>query len=168
MRSSGMQTRAAAAAEIDRGDIARAIARQRPGFSLDQPFYLDPAIFACDIERFLARHWLCAGHESSAAKPGDWLLFELASEQVIIARGQDGALRAFANVCRHRGSRLCAAPEGHAKSFVCPYHAWTYGLDGRLQAARHMPDGFDRGRYGLKPVHLAVIEGIVFVTLAAQ
>ena len=169
MRSIGVQARATeGAAEIDQDDISRATARQRPGFSLDQPFYLDPAVFARDVERLLSRHWLCAGHESTAPHPGDWFRFELASEQVIIARGQDGMLRAFANVCRHRGSRLCAEPSGHAKSFVCPYHAWTYGLDGSLQAARHMPPGFDTARYGLKPVHLAVIEGIVFVSLAAK
>jgi Rieske 2Fe-2S family protein len=160
----GMDT--AASPSIAADDIAERIHDQRAGFSLDQSFYVDPAIFARDVERFLARHWLVAGHESSAPNPGDWFRFELASEQVIIARGQDRVLRAFANVCRHRGSRVCAESEGHSKSFVCPYHAWTYGLDGSLQAARHMPPDFDRSSYGLKPVHMRVIEGIVFVTLS--
>ncbi|MBI1776841.1 MAG: aromatic ring-hydroxylating dioxygenase subunit alpha [Proteobacteria bacterium] len=150
---------------IDNIAVVGALARQRSGFALEQHFYVDPNLFRRDIEQLLTRHWLCAGHESSAANSGDYFLFDLAEESVIVVRGQEGALRAFANVCRHRGSRVCAQPAGTTKNFVCPYHAWTYGLDGRLLAARHMPTGFDATRYGLKPVHLRVIEGVVFVTL---
>ena len=134
--------------------------------ALHQSFYSDPDIFQRDIERMLMRHWLCAGHESSAPNPGDYVVIELASESVIVVRGEDGRLRALVNVCRHRGSRLCAARSGSAKMFVCPYHAWSYGLDGRLRAARHMPDGFDTSAYGLKQIHLRVIEGLAFVSFA--
>jgi phenylpropionate dioxygenase-like ring-hydroxylating dioxygenase large terminal subunit len=147
--------------------IAELLTRQPAGCSLARDFYGDPEIFARDVERVLARHWLCAGHVSQVAAPGDYLLFELAAESVIIMRGEDGVLRAFANVCRHRGSRICSAPTGNVKFLVCPYHAWTYGLDGSLQAARHMPPEFDAASHGLKPVELRVIEGLVFVTLAA-
>jgi Rieske 2Fe-2S family protein len=152
----------------DSSAIAETIGRQPAGFSLAQPFYTDPAHFAHDVERFLAGHWLCAGHAGSIPNPGDWMLFELAAESVIIVRGQDGIVRALANVCRHRGSRICTAGSGTAKSFVCPYHAWTYGLDGKLLAARHMPKEFDAARYGLKPVHVRVIEGVILVSLAAE
>jgi phenylpropionate dioxygenase-like ring-hydroxylating dioxygenase large terminal subunit len=145
--------------------VAHAVARQRAGFALERFFYVDPDLFRREIKQLLMRHWLCAGHESRAARPGDHFLFELAAESVIIVRGEDGVLRAFANVCRHRGSRICAQASEGAKNFVCPYHAWTYGLDGRLLAARHMPAGFDAAQYGLKPIHLRVIEGVVFVTL---
>jgi Rieske 2Fe-2S family protein len=148
------------------GDLAGLLARQPQGYSLAQPFYGDPAIFRHDFDRLLARHWLCAGHASQAARPGDYFLFELASESVIVLRGEDGVLRGFANVCRHRGSRICSAQAGNAKFLVCPYHGWTYGLDGALLAARHMGPGFDSGAHGLKPVHLRVIEGLVFVSLA--
>jgi phenylpropionate dioxygenase-like ring-hydroxylating dioxygenase large terminal subunit len=85
---------------------------------------------------------------------------------VIVLRGDDGALRGFANVCRHRGSRICSAPVGNARFLVCPYHGWTYGRDGALLAARHMAADFDAAAHGLKPVHLRVIEGLVFVSLA--
>jgi Rieske 2Fe-2S family protein len=144
------------------------IARQRPGYALEQEFYGDPEIFRVDLERLLMRHWLCAGHASLIPNPGDYFLFELAAESAIIVRGEDGAVRALANVCRHRGSRVCAEPSGHAKFLVCPYHAWSYGLDGALRAARHMPEGFDTAAYGLKPVQVRVVQGIIFVSLAAQ
>ncbi len=106
------------------------ISRQRPGYALGQEFYGDPEIFRHDVERLLMRHWLCAGHDSLIPNPGDYFLFELAAESAIIVRGEDGVVRALANVCRHRGSRICAEPSGHAKFLVCPYHAWSYGLDG--------------------------------------
>jgi phenylpropionate dioxygenase-like ring-hydroxylating dioxygenase large terminal subunit len=148
------------------GDLASLLKRQPAGCSLTQPFYGDAAIFRRDIDRVLARHWLCAGHASQAAHPGDYFLFELASESVIVARGEDGTLRGFANVCRHRGSRICSEQGGSAKFLVCPYHGWTYGLDGALLAARHMAADFDAATHGLKPVHLRVIEGLVFVSFA--
>jgi phenylpropionate dioxygenase-like ring-hydroxylating dioxygenase large terminal subunit len=150
------------------GDLTLLLARQPEGCSLAQPFYGDPAIFRRDVDRVLARHWLCAGHASQAPRPGDYFLFELARESVIVARGEDDALRGFANVCRHRGSRICSAEAGNAKFLVCPYHGWTYGLDGALRAARHMAADFDAAAHGLKPVHLRVIEGLVFVSLADE
>jgi Rieske 2Fe-2S family protein len=152
----------------DSDTIAAAIARQPAAYSLAQPFYTAPAFFRHDVERFLSSHWLCAGHVGSIPNHGDWMLFSLADEQVIVARGQDGVVRGFANVCRHRGSRVCIEPSGNAKHLVCPYHAWTYGLDGKLLAARHMPADFDKGSHGLKPVHLRVIEGVILVSLAAE
>jgi Rieske 2Fe-2S family protein len=83
-------------------------------------------------------------------------------------RGEDGTLRALVNVCRHRGSRVCWEQAGQAKSFTCPYHGWTYGLDGGLQAARFMPAEFDRSGHGLRQIHLRVIEGLIFVSFADQ
>jgi phenylpropionate dioxygenase-like ring-hydroxylating dioxygenase large terminal subunit len=147
--------------------VAELLARQPLDCSLLQPFYGDAEIFARDLERVLFRHWLCAGHASQAARPGDYFLVEMATESVIVLHGGDGVLRAFANVCRHRGSRICSQPAGNARFLVCPYHGWTYGLDGALLAARHMAADFDAGAHGLRPVHLRVVEGLVFVSLAA-
>lgn len=146
--------------------IAALVARQPAGHSLRQAFYADPELFRRDVERILMRHWLCVGHESSAPNPGDFFVVEIASESAIIARGEDGRLRALANVCRHRGSRVCTENSGHAKIFVCPYHAWSYGLDGSLRAARHMPEQFDASAHGLKPLHLRVVEGLIFISFA--
>jgi Rieske 2Fe-2S family protein len=153
--------------EID-AKLAALIARQPPAHSLQQAFYADPDIFRRDVERVLMRHWLCAGHESSLPKPGDFQLLEIAGESAIIVRGEDAHLRALVNVCRHRGSRVCWEPSGEAKSFTCPYHGWTYGLDGSLQAARHMPAEFDRSRHGLQQIHLRVLEGLIFVCFADE
>jgi Rieske 2Fe-2S family protein len=115
-----------------------------------------------------SRNWILAGHASQAPKPGDYFLVEIAEESVIILRGNDNQLRAFANVCRHRGSRVCLKPEGHASVLVCPYHAWSYNLDGSVRAARYMGPTFDKSRYGLKPIALEVVEGLVFITLADE
>jgi phenylpropionate dioxygenase-like ring-hydroxylating dioxygenase large terminal subunit len=147
-------------------EIASLIARQPAGRSLTQAFYADPAVFRRDVDRVLMRHWLCAGHQSSIPKVGDFLLVEIASESAIIVRGEDGELRALVNVCRHRGSRICAGQSGHAASFTCPYHGWTYGLDGSLVAARHMPAEFDRSTHGLKRIQLRVLEGLIFISFA--
>jgi phenylpropionate dioxygenase-like ring-hydroxylating dioxygenase large terminal subunit len=149
-------------------EIAAIVARQPPAHSLDQALYNSPAAFRRDVERLFLRHWILAGHASLAPDPGDYFLHEMAGESVIVLRGNDGALRAFANVCRHRGSRICLSEQGHASVLVCPYHAWAYNLDGSLRSARHMPAGFDRRRFGLKPVACEVIEGLVFLSLAEK
>jgi phenylpropionate dioxygenase-like ring-hydroxylating dioxygenase large terminal subunit len=148
--------------------LADLIAQQPRGHSLRREFYTKEAIFARDVERIFMRHWLCAGHESSAPKPGDYFLYEMGPESVIIIRGQDRKLRALVNVCRHRGSRVCLEKSGSIKVFVCPYHAWSYNLDGSLRAARHMPAEFDGTSHGLKQIHLEVVEGLVFISFADE
>jgi phenylpropionate dioxygenase-like ring-hydroxylating dioxygenase large terminal subunit len=146
--------------------IAALLERQPKDRPLLQEFYNDAAIFDRDVERMLSRHWLCAGHVSQAPNPGDFFLYEMAAESVIIVRGADGALRALANVCRHRGSRVCLEEAGRAKFFSCPYHGWTYNLDGSLSSARHMGESFDAESHGLKEIALRVVEGLIFVSFA--
>jgi Rieske 2Fe-2S family protein len=148
--------------------IAEILRRQPSAHSLHQALYNSADAFQHDMERIFLRHWILAGHESSAPQPGDWFLHEMAEESIIILRGKDRELRAFANVCRHRGSRICRTGSGHASVLVCPYHAWSYDLDGGLRAARHMAADFDRSSYGLKPIHLQVISGLVFISLAER
>jgi phenylpropionate dioxygenase-like ring-hydroxylating dioxygenase large terminal subunit len=140
----------------------------RPGYSLPQAYYTDPALFEFDLERMLLRHWFCAGHVSQLPATGDFRVVELGRESVILSRAADGAIHALANVCRHRGSRVCVTPSGNAAAgFTCPYHAWSYGLDGRLRVAREMPEGFRRDGMGLKPLAVRVLEGLVFASFAA-
>jgi len=147
-------------------EIAALIAAQPARRSLLQPFYRDPLLFRRDIERIFMRHWLCVGHVSSLKAVGDFKTVEIADESAIVIRGKDGELRAFVNVCRHRGSRICAKESGRSASLVCPYHGWTYGLDGKLEAARHMPGDFDLASYELKRLHLRVIEGLILMSFA--
>jgi phenylpropionate dioxygenase-like ring-hydroxylating dioxygenase large terminal subunit len=134
-----------------------------PGHSLDQVFYTEPAIFARDMAMLLDR-WTCAGHISDIPAAGDYLLAELGLESAIIARQADGSIRAMANVCRHRGSRICVKPRGHAALFTCPYHAWTYQLDGTLRQAREMPEDFNPAENALITLPLAVIGGLIFIS----
>jgi Rieske 2Fe-2S family protein len=151
-------------------DIAELIRRHAPGGALRREFYSDPRIFERDMERVLLRHWFCAAHAASLPRPGDFVLAELGSESVIVVRTHDGDIRAFVNVCRHRGSRICTSRSGRAAAgrFTCPYHAWTYDLNGRLVGTREMPASFDSERFGLKSLAVRVVEGLVFTTFADQ
>jgi len=130
--------------------------------------YTDPGVYSLEQQRIFEREWVCVGHASQNPRPGDVQRVEVGIESVIVVRGRDGELRAFLNVCRHRGARLCLTETASVgRAIRCPYHAWTYGLDGRLVAAPNweaMP-GLDRAERGLHPVQLEVAHGLVFVTL---
>jgi Rieske 2Fe-2S family protein len=143
--------------------ISDLISAHRPGHALDQGFYLRDDVFARDMALLLGR-WTCVGHASDIPKPGDYLTAELGMESAIIVRGEDGVVRALANVCRHRGSRICVEARGHAAIFACPYHAWTYHLDGALRRAREMPEGFDPADYGLKDLPILLVGGLIFIS----
>ncbi len=147
--------------------IASLIAAHRPGHALAGGFYLREDVFERDIEMLLA-HWTCVGHASEAVASGDWLTAELGPESALVVRGPDGVLRAFYNVCRHRGSRICAGRGGAAAMLTCPYHAWTYHLDGRLRSARETPVGFDPADHGLIALALTEIGGLIFVSFAGE
>jgi phenylpropionate dioxygenase-like ring-hydroxylating dioxygenase large terminal subunit len=149
--------------DLGRNRVAALIAGHRPGHALARDFYLDPAVHALDMDLLLDR-WIFAAHVSEVSAPGDFITAELGGESAIVARGDDGALRAMANVCRHRGSRVCIVDRGSASAFVCPYHAWTYRLDGSLRASREMPPQFDLAAHGLKPLPLRVVGGLIFVS----
>jgi len=146
--------------------ISTLIEDQAKGFPLAQEFYSDPEIFQRDIDRIFLRHWLCVGHESRIPNKGDWFRYEIAEESILIVRGRDDEVRALVNVCQHRGSRVCYEESGNARMLVCPYHAWTYDLDGRLRAARHMGENFDTSAHRLQQIHLRILEGLIFVCFA--
>lgn len=141
-------------------------ARTLPGAN-----YSDPEIFAAERERIFYRHWVCVGREEQIPAAGDYMLATVGEESLIVVRDQSGAINAFYNVCRHRGSRLCTAERGHVGATIqCSYHAWTYDLRGALVAARHMGnvEGFDRTKYPLYPVAVARWEGFILLNLAAE
>ncbi|MGE0609755.1 MAG: aromatic ring-hydroxylating dioxygenase subunit alpha [Pirellulales bacterium] len=141
--------------------------RQRPpSHSLPQAFYVEPGIFDLDVERIFRRHWLLAGPECLVPGEGDYFTYGLANDSIVIVRGPAGRINAFHNVCRHRGSRICLEEQGHARRLVCPYHHWSYGLDGALCSARQLPAEIDPATLGLHPVHVQVVEGLIFVCLA--
>jgi phenylpropionate dioxygenase-like ring-hydroxylating dioxygenase large terminal subunit len=149
-----------------RARLAGLLERQPAGHTLLQEFYADPEIFERDFSRIHLRRWLCVGHESRIPNPGDWFRFDVAGESLVIVRGRDGQVRALVNVCRHRGSRVCYEPEGNARMLVCPYHAWTYDLEGRLRSARYMSGSVDESQHSLARVHARILTGLVFVCFA--
>jgi phenylpropionate dioxygenase-like ring-hydroxylating dioxygenase large terminal subunit len=137
--------------------------------SLPGWLYHDPEFFAAEQRAFLRAAPQVVCHENEIAKPGDWRSLEYLGESVIVLRGDDGNVRAFANVCRHRGSRLVDGTGGCARVLTCPYHAWSYARDGRLVGVphRHEYPGLRTDELGLIPVALERWHGFLFVTLEA-
>jgi phenylpropionate dioxygenase-like ring-hydroxylating dioxygenase large terminal subunit len=136
--------------------------------TLLQKYFVSPEVFEAEQEKIFSRQWVLVGHQSQIAQAGDFFVPDVAGESLIVARDKNGEIRGFYNVCRHRGTRLCEEQSGHSSAIQCPYHAWTYGLDGRLIGSPHMDEvpGFDRSDYSLHPVNLGVWEGFIFVNLA--
>lgn len=132
-------------------------------------YYYDQAIYDLEQERIFSQMWVCVGRADAIIGPGSYAVVTIGRESIIVVRGRDDVLRAFLNVCRHRGARLCNEASGRLKgSIQCHYHAWTYGLDGRLIGAPNVlsDEQFDRALYGLLPVALEVWEGLIWLNLA--
>src|SRR6266571_4655398 len=146
------------------------IARSESSFASTLPgrYYYDPAIYEREQEQIFSRMWVCIGRADAIPDPGAYRVVTIGRESIIVVRSRDGVLSAFLNVCRHRGARLCTEASGQLKgSIQCRYHAWTYGLDGRLIGAPNVLNiaEFDRTAYGLLPVALAVWEGLIWLNL---
>ncbi len=137
-----------------------------PGYSLPQGFYVDSDIFALDLERVFGTTWLFVGAAAEMPRAGDTLVWSVGRDSVLLTRDQSGRLSAHHNVCRHRGCRLQPDGRESIRAVVCPYHQWTYGLDGTLRGAPHMGTGLAREELGLRPVHLRELCGLLFVCFA--
>jgi Rieske 2Fe-2S family protein len=134
-------------------------------------YYYDSGVYALELERIFTSMWICVGRADALSGPGAYQAATVGQESIIVVRGRDAILRAFLNVCRHRGTRLCAEAVGQLKgSIQCRYHAWTYGLDGQLVGAPNIlhEEHFDRTALGLLPVALEVWEGLIWVNLADE
>ena len=131
-------------------------------------YYYDPAIYEMELERIFSQMWVCVGRADAITGAGAYEVVTVGRESIIVVRGRDDVLRAFLNVCRHRGARLCNEASGKLKgSIQCRYHAWTYGLDGRLIGAPNVlsDEQFERALFGLLPVALEVWEGLIWLNL---
>jgi glycine betaine catabolism A len=147
--------------------ISEWIDTRRPGWSLPGRFFSDETIYQRDLACVWRTGWLFAGHTCEIPRTGDYFSVQVDSESVLVLRDEQGRLHAVHNVCRHRGSMICEAPSGHVHRLVCPYHQWTYGLDGSLLACRGMQDGLDKSQLSLRPVAIEEVEGLIFISLAA-
>lgn len=141
---------------------------RKPGHSLPAAFHLSPAVFQADMEHIFGKHWIYVGVEPDVPEPGDVAIFDIGATSIAVVRDDDNAVRAFHNVCRHRGARLVTDEKTTVGNLVCRYHSWTYDLTGALVHADHMGPAFDRKCHSLKPVHIRSLEGLLFVCLADE
>ena len=136
---------------------------------MDHSVFIDPAIYQQELEQIFARCWLFLCHESSIPRPGDFFSTYMGEDPVLVTRDSNGKVGAFLNVCRHRGNRVCRADAGNASAFVCAYHGWTYGSDGKLIAVPSLKEAYydelDTSKWGLAPVaQVDSYKGLVFAT----
>ncbi|MCC8931113.1 aromatic ring-hydroxylating oxygenase subunit alpha [Rhizobium sp. 'Codium 1'] len=149
-------------------NMLRQLKNRREGFSLEQPFYIDQDYFKLDMEQIWYRDWLFIGHDCEIPRAGNYFTAQIGDYPVVLVRGKDQVIRAFHNTCRHRGHRVCTSDRGASAKLVCPYHNWTYDLDGSLVFARQMGETFDKSEFGLKPVHCESVGGYIFICLANE
>lgn len=147
-------------------DIRNLINTRSKGYTLPAPFYLSKDINELDISEIFTKHWIYVAVEPDIAEPGDYVRVEVGHNSVIIVRDDDMQIKAFHNVCRHRGSQLCDEQKGSVGNIVCPYHQWTYDLSGKLIYNEHMGEHFDKSDHNLKPVHVGNIAGLIFICLS--
>ncbi|WP_328842759.1 aromatic ring-hydroxylating oxygenase subunit alpha [Streptomyces sp. NBC_00258] len=139
--------------------------------SLPREWYTSPEIFRKEIDKIFHRQWIYVGHVSQAKNTGDYFVARAATESIIVTRAKNGGLRAHFNVCRHRGSQLCdELSSGNTKRFVCPYHNWTYDLDGKLAGAPATRDGvdFNYSEFGLQDAYVDTFHGSIYVWLGRE
>ena len=144
------------------------MAYRTPGHSLPGPLYASDEAYQTDLDAVFGRSWLFVATEPEIAEPGDYVTISVGRYSVVLIRDDDMGVRAFHNVCRHRGSRLLDACSGSTGNIVCPYHQWTYDTEGRLLHAESAGADFDRSGLSLRPVHVRAVAGLLFISLAAE
>jgi len=163
-RSAPSQT--AVESGLTHADLAPTLKQMPDARTLPALLYTSPEVLKLEQEGLFARMWVCVGREADIPNAGDYFTHQIGGESVMVARAADGAVRAFYNVCRHRGARLLDSACGKGLSrVVCPYHAWTYRLDGTLAQVPRMDEGFSRESFGLVPVRLGTWAGFIFLNL---
>ncbi|MDQ0473582.1 aromatic ring-hydroxylating oxygenase subunit alpha [Labrys wisconsinensis] len=146
--------------------ISPLLDRRSQGHSLPAGLYTRQDVFEADLDVFFHKHWIYVGLECDVPEPGDAHVIDLGSASIILLRDDDGRIRVFHNVCRHRGTRLLDSGSSIISKLVCPYHQWTYELSGELAYAPHMGTSFDKTCRSLKPVHFKSIGGLIYVCLS--
>jgi phenylpropionate dioxygenase-like ring-hydroxylating dioxygenase large terminal subunit len=155
---------------LDRAEVEANLQPVERATMLPPRAFFDPGVLDWEVANVFGG-WICVGHTSQVAEPGSFLMRELGPDSVVVVGGEDGRPRAFLNVCRHRGARLIEDPEGRVRRRIrCPYHAWSYGLDGELKAAPHMDrvEDFDTSCWGLMPIRVAAVGGLILVDLSGE
>ena len=161
----------AAALPLDPAEVSETLRPLEQATMLPPAAFTDPGVLDWEVENVFCDGWICLGHISQVDEPGKFLMREIGRESVVVIGGEDGRPRAFHNVCRHRGARIVTEEAGKVNRRIrCPYHAWSYDLDGALRAAPHMDgvENFDPSCIGLAPVRLSTLGGLLLVDLGGE
>lgn len=146
-------------------NIRELVNKHQPGFTLQQPFYTSNEVFEFEWQHIWQKNWLYAGNLAQIPNAGDFFIYQLLKDSIIIIRGNKGEVFAHYNTCTHRGSAICLQDKGRAAKLICPYHQWVFDKDGTLLNARMMPDDFCKEEYNLRSVNVQVTEGLIFICL---
>ncbi|MEO9275485.1 aromatic ring-hydroxylating dioxygenase subunit alpha [Marinomonas sp. 5E14-1] len=146
--------------------VKHSIEESQTAFSLPQSFYGDEKIHHADMQSIFLNDWLFIANECELPDPGDYITLIIDTAPILILRDSDNILRAFHNTCRHRGSILCTKEKGNVNKLVCPYHQWTYDLDGTLKNALYMAEDFNKDNFPLNPIPLECLEGLIYICLS--
>jgi carnitine monooxygenase subunit len=140
---------------------------QQAGYALPARFFYDAGVFEQEKSKIFFKSWHLVAHVNELREPGSFVTHEIFEQSILVVAGRDGVVRAFHNVCQHRGNRLVESRRGKVSMLTCGYHAWTYSLDGCLRGASHTQSvpGFDKAAHGLKPIQVAVFASFVFINL---
>ena len=149
-------------------DLTALLATRREGHGMPRAFYNTGALYAEEVARIWHGGWLFAGFTFEVPNPGDYITMSVDNTPVLVMRDDSGAVRAFHNVCRHRGTLLCRQESGHVRAIVCPYHSWTYSRQGDLVACHGMQEEVDKSKLSLKPLHTEVVAGLIYVSLGGS
>lgn len=141
---------------------------RRPGHTLPGAMYRDPEVYEFDLDAVHSSSWIMAGFEVELPDPGCTLAFNVGRSPIVLVRTREGRLRGFFNSCRHRGAQICANGTSKRPRLVCPYHQWSYDLNGALVHAARMQDSFDPAEHSLRPIHVETVEGSIYVCLADE
>jgi len=153
---------------IPNAELETLLATRRDGHGMPRAFYHNEALYSAEVRAIWHGGWLFAGFAFEIPKPGDFLTLTVDGSPVLVIRDDQGVVRAFHNVCRHRGTQLCRKESGHVRTIVCPYHSWTYSREGDLIACMGMHEGVDRSQLGLRRLHTEVVAGLIYVSLATD
>lgn len=142
------------------------INQRKPRHALTREIYRDEEVYQQDLEQIWHKEWIFAGHTFEIEKAGQYMTIQVGDYPVVIVRDDAGNVGAFHNACRHRGSRVCSESKGKTAKLVCPYHKWTFGLDGKLLFAGNMGEKFNNDDHGLMPVNCEVVNSYIYICVA--
>src|ERR1700678_199639 len=153
---------------FDRARVLELLGGSNGDYTLPQAFYNDPDLYEFDVSAIFTRSWLMIGFEVELPEPGAYMALTIGRCPIVVVRGRDRVIRGFHNTCRHRGSQICADGHGRSVKLVCPYHKWTYELDGRLIGAPSMSPDFRAADHGLLPVRIELLAGCIYLAFTGE